>query len=103
MHSLGWLKFQIVCKLRLLCITHRAIYRASPKYLANIITIRTDYRPHRVGSTMMLHQHITTTVYAESAFAVAAPKCRNALSADNISTESETLFKRKVYHYFISL
>ena len=39
MRSLGWLKFWLVCKFRLLCITHRAIYRVSPKYLANSITI----------------------------------------------------------------
>ena len=103
MHSLGWLKFRLVCKFRLLCITYRAIYQASPKYLANVITIRTDYRSRRVGSNMMLHQAITTSVYAESAFAVAAPKCWNALPADIRSTESETLFKRKVYNYFISL
>ena len=82
---------------------HRSIYQASPKYLANVITICTDYRPRRVGLNMMLHQPITTTVYAESAFAVAAPKCWNALSADIRSTESEPLFKRKVYNYFISL
>ena len=74
---------------------------SSPKYLANIITIRTDYRPRRVGSTMMLHQPITTTVYAESAFAVAAPKCWNALPADIRSTESEPLFKRKVFILFL--
>ena len=103
MHSLGWLKFRLVCKFRLLCITHRSIYQASPKYLTNVITIRTDYRPCRVGSNIMLHQPITTTVYAESAFSVAAPKCWNALPADIRSTESESLFKRKVYHYFISL
>ena len=67
MHSLGWLKFRLVFKFRLICITHRYIYQASPKYLANVITIRTVYRPRRVGSNMILHQPITTTVYAESA------------------------------------
>ena len=104
MHSLGWLKFRLFCKFRLLCITHRSIYRASPKYLAIMITIRTDYRPRRVGLTIMLHQPITATVYAESAFAVAAPKCWNALQmTSDLSTESEHLFKRKVYHYFIYL
>ena len=103
MHSLGWLKFRLVCKFRLLCITHRAIYRVSPNYLVNIITIRTDYRPRRVGSTMMLHEPITATVYDKSAFAVAAPKYWNALPVDIRSTESEPVFKRKVYHYFISL
>ena len=30
-------------------------------------------------------------------------KCWNELPADIRSTESEHLFKRKVYHYFISL
>ena len=58
---------------------------------------------HRIGSNMMLHQPINTTVYAESAFVVVAPKCWNAFPADIRSTESETLFKRKVYIYFIYL
>ena len=62
--------------------------------------IRTDYRPRLVGSNMMLHQTITTPVYAESAFAVAAPKCWNALPADIRSTESEPLFKCKVFQLF---
>ena len=82
MHSLGLLKFGLVCKLRLLCITHRAIYQSIPGYIANVITIRTDYRPRRVGSNMKLHQPITTTVYAESAFAIVAPKCWNAMPAE---------------------
>ena len=102
-HSLGWLQFRLVCKFRLLCITHRAIYQARPEYLANVITLRSENRPRRVGSNKMLHQPITTTVYAEAAFAVVALKCWNALSADIRSTESEPLFKRKVYNYFISL
>ena len=97
MHSLGWLKF------RLLYITYRAIYQASPEYLANVITLRSDNLPRRVGSNMLLHKPITTTIYAESAFAVVAPKCWNALSAHIRSTESEPLFKRKVYNYFISI
>ena len=103
MHSLGWLKFRLVCKYRLLCITHRAIYQARPKYLANVITMRTDYRPRCVGVNIVIHLPISTTVYAESTFAVAAPKCWNALPADIRSTESEPLFKRKLYNYFISL
>ena len=96
MHSLGCLKCRLVCKFRFLCITHRAIYQASPEYLANVITLRSGNRPHRVGSNMMLHQPITTTVYAESEFAVVAigPKCLNALPAHIRSTESEPLFKR---------
>ena len=93
MHSLGWLKFRLVCKFRIICITHRAIYQASPEYLTNVINLRTDNRPRRVGSNMMLHQPITTTVYAELAFAVIAPKCWNALPAHIRSSESEHLFK----------
>ena len=42
-------------------------------------------------------------VYHVSAFAVAIPTFWNALPVDIRSTESEPLFKRKVYHYFISL
>ena len=82
---------------------HRTINQASPEYLANVITIRTNYRPRRVGSNMMLHQAITTIVYVESEFAVATQKCWNALPAHIRSTEYEALFKRKVYNYCIYL
>ena len=79
MHSLGCLKFRLICKFRLLCITHRASYKAINEYHANLITISTDNIPRLVGSNMMLHQPITTTLYAESVFAAVAPKCWNAL------------------------
>ena len=88
---------------KVLCITHRAIYQASPEYIDNVITLHLDNRPRRIGSNMMLHQPINTTVYAKSAFVVVVPKCWNALKAHIRSTESEPLFKRKVYNYFISL
>ena len=102
MHSHGWLKFRLVCKFSP-SFESRAIYQASPEYLANVITLRTDDRPRRVGSNMMLHQLITTKVYAESAFAVVAPKYWNALPAHIRSTEYKPLFNRKVYKYCISL
>ena len=56
MHSLGWLKFRLVFKFRLLCITHRVIYQASPEYLDNVITLRSENLPRRVGSNMMINR-----------------------------------------------
>ena len=40
MRLLGWLKFRYICIHRLLCITHKAIYRGFPEYLAQSITIQ---------------------------------------------------------------
>ena len=64
----------------------------NPSSTSCLKSLLTYNRPHRVGSTMMLVQPITTTVYTESVFAVVAPKCWNALPAHIRSTESEPLF-----------
>ena len=103
MISLGWLSFHSQCKFRLLCITQRAIYRSIPEYLATLISIRSDSRPRRSGSTIVLHQPITSTRFSEAAFAVAAPKYWNLLPTDIRITKSESLFKRKLYKYFLYL
>ena len=103
MISLGLLPFHSQCKFRLLCITQRAIYRSIPEYLATLISIHSDSRPRHSGSTMVLHQPITSTRFFEAAFAVAVPKYWNLLPTDIRITKSESLFKRKLYKYFLYL
>ena len=39
MRSLGWHKFRYICIHMILCVTHKAIYRGFPEYLAQSITI----------------------------------------------------------------
>ena len=46
MAILGWLKFRDICKFRLLCITHKAIYMGVPEYLSKGIIIRATTHPN---------------------------------------------------------
>ena len=55
MISLGCLKFRYMCIHMLLCITHKAIHRGFPEYLAQSITIQSSNRSSR-------KYHITKTV-----------------------------------------
>ena len=74
MRSLGWLKFRYMCIHRLLCITHKAIHRGFPEYLAQSITIQSSNRSSRKYHIMKLVQLSTSLAYSESAFSVIAPK-----------------------------
>ena len=47
MMTLGWLKFRDLCKIRLICITNKAIYMGVPSYLSKGLIIRTNTRPSR--------------------------------------------------------
>ena len=54
--SLGWLKFRYICIHRLLCITHKAVHRGVPNYLAQSITIQSSNRSCRKCHIMKLVQ-----------------------------------------------
>ena len=54
MAILGWLKFRDICKFRLICITHKAIYMGVPEYLSKRVRIRTTTRPSRKCELMKL-------------------------------------------------
>ena len=86
MRSLGWLKFRyITVKFRLhrlLCITHHAIHRRFPEYLAQSIIIQNSNRSSRKCYIMKLVQRSTSLAYSESAFSVIAPKSWNSLPYD---------------------
>ena len=47
MRSLCWFKFRYICIHRLLCITHKAIHRGFPEYLAQSIIIQSLNRSSR--------------------------------------------------------
>ena len=42
MRSLDWLKFRYICKHRLLCIKHKAIYCGFPEYISQTIIIQSS-------------------------------------------------------------
>ena len=60
MRSLGWLKFRYICIHRLLCITHTAIHRGFPEYIAQSITIQSSNRSSRKCHIMKLVQQSTS-------------------------------------------
>ena len=74
MAILGWLKFRDICKFRLLCITHKAIYIGVPEYLSKGVIIRVTTRPSRKCELMKLSVPFDSSMYADAAFTVAAPK-----------------------------
>ena len=54
MATLGWLQFRDLCKFRLLCITHKAIYMGVPSDLSKGLILRTTTRPSRKCELMKL-------------------------------------------------
>ena len=103
MRSLGWLKFRYICIHRLLCITHKAIHRGFPEYIAQSITIQSSNRSSQKCHIMKLVQQSTSLAFSESAFLVIAPKSWNSLPYDIRCVSSISLFKRKLYVHFKSL
>ena len=57
--SLGWLKFRYICIHGLLCITHNAIHRVFPEYLAQSITNQSSNRSSQKCHIMKLVQRST--------------------------------------------
>ena len=102
MRSLGWLNFIYICIHRLICITHKAIYRGFPEYLAQSITIQSTNRSSRKCNIMKLVKRYTSLAYSESAFSVLAQKIWNSLPYFQGVT-SLSLFKLKLYVHFKSL
>ena len=82
MRSLVWFKFRYICIPRLLCITHNAIHRGFPEYLAQSITIQSSNRSSRKCYFMKLVQQSTSLAFYESALSVIAPKSWNSLPYD---------------------
>ena len=76
---LGWLKFRDMCKFRILCITHKAIYIGVPDYLSKVVSIRSTTRPSREYKLTKLSVPLLSSMYADAAFTVAAPKYWNTL------------------------
>ena len=101
MRSLGWLKFRYICKHRLLCIKHKAIYRGFPEYLAQSIIIQSSSRSSRKFHIVKLVKRSTSLAYSESAFSVIAPKSWNSLPYDIRCITSLSLFYVNCSHMSI--
>ena len=91
-----------MCIHRLLCITHKAIHRGFPEYLAQSITIQSSNRSSRKCYIMKLVQRSTSLAYSEPALSVIAPKSWNSQSYDIRCVTSLSFFKLKLYVHFKS-
>ena len=67
MATLGWLKFRDICKFRLLCITHKAIYMGVPEYLSNGVILLATTRPSSKCELMKLYVPFVSSMYADAA------------------------------------
>ena len=103
MATLGWLQFRDLCKFRLLCITHKAIYMGVPSYLSKGLIIRTTTRPSRKCELMKLSLPLVSSMYADAAFTVAAPKYWNSLPDELRTMSSFMSFKCRLHTYMVSL
>ena len=103
MVTLGWLKIQDLCKFRLLCITHKAIYMGVLEYLSKRVIIRATTRPSRKCELMKLPLSRISSIYADAAFTVAAPKYWNSLRDELRTMSSFITFKCRLHSYMLSL
>ena len=103
MANLGWLKFQDICKFRLLCITHNAIYMGVPEYIYKGVILRATTHPSRKCELMKLSVPFVSYMYAYAAFTVDAPKYRNSLPDELRTMSSCITFKCRLYSYMLSL
>ena len=104
MLTLGWLRYRDLCKLKLLCLAHKAIYTCEPKYLAELLSIATSNRPRRDCHAMKPMPH-TNSCFGNSAFSVAVPTLWNLLP--NIiriiipTTTSRSQFKSRLFRHYL--
>ena len=103
MATLGWLKFRDLCKFRLLCITHKAIYMGVPSYLSKGLIARTTTRPIHKCDLMKLSLLLVSSMYAYAALTVAAPKYWNSLPDELRTMSSFITFKCRLHTYMVSL
>ena len=73
MATLGWLKFRNVCKFRLLCITQGYIYGSSVNHIEGTYN-SSNYSSDCKCELMKLSVPLVSSIYADAAFTIAAPK-----------------------------
>ena len=101
--TLGWLTFRDLCKFRLLYITHKAIYMRVPSYLSKGLIIRATTCPSFKCELMKLSLPLVSSMYADAAFTVAAPKYWNSLPDELRSMSSFITFKFRLHSYMLIL
>ena len=101
MSTLGWLRYRDICKLKMLYLSHKAIYTGAHKYLAELLSIVTSNRPRRDFYAMKLVMPHTNSCFGNSAFSVAVPTLWNLLSNIIRTTTSQSQFKSRLFRHYL--
>ena len=74
-----------------------------PEYLSKGVIIQTTTRPSRKCELMKLSDPLVSSMFADAAFTVAAPKYWNSLPGELRTMSSCITFKYRLYSYMLSL
>ena len=74
-----------------------------PSYLSKGLIIRTTTRPSRKCELMKLYLPLVSSMYADAAFTVSAPKYWNSLPDELRTISSFMSFKCRLHKYMVSL
>ena len=74
-----------------------------PSYISKGLIIRTTTRPSRKCELMKLSLPLASSMYADAALTVAAPKYRNSLPDELRTMSSFITFKCRLHTYMLSL
>ena len=74
-----------------------------PSYLSKGVIIRTTTHPSRKCELMKLYVPFVSSMYADAAFTVAAPKYCNSLPDELRTMSSFITFKCRLHTYMVSL
>ena len=74
-----------------------------PSYLSKGLIILTTTRPSRKCELMKLYLPLVSSMYADAAFTVAAPKYWNSLPDELLTMLSFITFKCRLHTYMVSI
>ena len=107
LRQLHWLPVRKRIMFKIILITFKAIHGIAPKYINDIIIIRTQTRSLRSSSSILLKspplRSLKTASYGHRAFSASAPALWNQLPAHIRDISSVNLFKSRLKTHLFTL
>ena len=95
--ELHFLPVSVRCEYKLLVLVFKCIHNLAPKYLCDLITIKSYCYRTRSSQSLLLEVPFTRhKSFADRSFAVTGPLCWNKLPSDIRSSETLDMFKNKL-------
>ena len=96
LRSLHWLPIQSRTQFKIATITYKALNLGTPRYLAELLSVRSSSRSLRSSSGLLLDVPFSRTVTADRAFSIAAPRLWNSLDISVRSAPTLLTFKSRL-------